>query len=362
MHSDFRSALISICFSPMTRANPTLQQTYQSAAEDGLRMRLLPSETSSSAPMIMHTHKGVVELDTSRRDELEREEENARREGEERKRKRAFEEEQELHQEAAAKRLNAVHERAASGQRQKSGLIGGGDGGEGNSSASSSMPSAFPGNGETSLDTSYPTLHSTSLSTSFSLDDLLKDDQYPSSSTSTGGGGDLALSVSSSMHPSLSNLEPSSHLSHDGEPEDDVGFGGGSPFHDDGLDERGLQGHGPQDAPMLDFWVDDEHHADPLKEEAETTGAESFDADGSVGDRADGDGQAKTIKNHDEDEQVTGRRKLAMLTATEPVWQGVVRPPSYPFSAHLILCRLFDMPHSMSRPLDLQSLPGFFCL
>lgn len=73
------------------RANPTSQAAYTAASEASLRLRTIPT-SARATPLIVHNHKGVVEVSDSR-EEMEREEENQRRQEEVERNKRKRERE-----------------------------------------------------------------------------------------------------------------------------------------------------------------------------------------------------------------------------------------------------------------------------
>jgi hypothetical protein len=254
---------------PLFRANPSLQKTYQSAAEDGLRTRLLPSNVSSkSAPIVVHNHKGVVEVEPNHRDDMEKEEEEARREGEERKRKRTREEEVERKREESRKKKAKKESASLIPSKSSSTLAS-----TSSSASASNVNVSQPASASSSDPSLAPTL-STYSHTPFSLDDFLPDDSQPSSYATNGSSSNAFHSDS----PFFYDLPPSSHLS-----------GGFSP-EPEGDDEGGGRG------PMMDFWVD--------------------------GDVAIGQ-QARNATMESEEEM--GRRKMQDLFKREPIWRGSVR-------------------------------------
>lgn len=106
-------------------ANPTAQALYSAASAASLALRTLPA-TSDSTPMVVHNHKGVIEVSDSRL-EMAREEEEQRRQEEldrtKRKRDRDYDESAmgvlEKSGRAAAEEVGAVKRRRSDGAGER---------------------------------------------------------------------------------------------------------------------------------------------------------------------------------------------------------------------------------------------------
>ncbi|KAL7411525.1 hypothetical protein BDY24DRAFT_371380 [Mrakia frigida] len=285
-------------------ANPTSQAAYTAATEASLRLRTIPT-SSKATPLILHNHKGVVEVSDSR-EEMEREEENQRRQEEVERIKRKREREYEGS-------VQGVLEQAAAGAGKRRRSDEGGSDEEG-------------GSGKGGVGESILPFVDTTLSSSNSNSNHLHENEKhldPSSDFAMEFNEFLTDDVLGADEDDDDPNPNSLKFNHDDDDDDanmDLlggGPGGGSPFRG----EEDLEGE--VDEAMFDFFVDEPREEEGKVEEVE------------VAEKVDKGKGKEVISTVVVSEEEKARKVEEELAKREVVWKGEIINPEIPLPGRL---------------------------